>query len=80
MFDWYEAIEADPEFLLQEDDGYVQCECTDSLCPQCAGRCSDKALSLYFEEDTDDAEGVAMCEGCGDDALATGLYVMGDLL
>jgi len=55
------------------------CECADVLCPIHKGssRCTHEACGPLFRVDMVDESGTMMCEGCGDDALSSGLFTDG---
>jgi hypothetical protein len=51
-----------------------RCECADPGCPCCKGSCQAAARSVLFRVDMEDATGTPMCDGCGGDALDSGLF------
>lgn len=64
---------------LNHDDNDV-CECSDFMCPACAGTCHTLATATLYRVDMDmqDETGTRMCENCADDAMASGLFVEED--
>ena len=55
---------------------FSTCECADSNCPVHAGsnRCLNKAESILYRIDMKDETGTAMCQGCGNDAMESGIF------
>ena len=52
----------------------TKCECSDSGCKCCSGKCSHDVEQTLFRIDMDDQTGTPMCAGCADDAFESGLY------
>jgi hypothetical protein len=52
----------------------VSCECSDCQCGHCAGRCVEASDYTLYRVDMADYTGTAMCEGCAEDAIASGLF------
>jgi len=61
-------------------DGFYQvegdCECTDPGCPQHEGvaQCLVPASCILRRVDMDDVTGTAFCDGCAEDAMASGVF------
>ena len=53
---------------------YGMCECSDPECPCCHGHCNRKAVTILVRSDMEDESGTAMCEGCADDAMESGVF------
>lgn len=51
-----------------------KCECDDSSCPCCGGKCKSNAFRIVHRLDMDDENGTPMCFGCAEDAHSTGIY------
>lgn len=51
-----------------------KCMCADPGCPCCHGACSCKPTETLYRMDMPDSSGTPMCQGCADDALASGLF------
>jgi len=54
--------------------GDMKCECADHACPVCKGNCRQVATGILYRVDMDDVTGTAFCEGCGEDAMESGLF------
>lgn len=52
------------------------CECSDHGCPNCGGsdECMEPKVAILYRRDMFDDQGTAFCEGCGEDALESGLF------
>lgn len=51
------------------------CECSDPRCPAHAGAsCEQVATATLYRVDMTDETGTAMCSGCADDAMGSGLF------
>ena len=50
------------------------CECSDPGCPACKGKCGSPATMILHRSDMEDESGVAFCDGCGSDALESGVF------
>jgi len=59
-------------------DDVEPCECTDPGCPCCRGTCKEPATLTAYRVDMHDETGVAFCEGCGADALESGVFTTRD--
>lgn len=57
-----------------------KCECRDPGCKCCGGKCERPSATLLQRIDMEDDSGVALCYGCGTDAMESGLFtdVRGD--
>jgi hypothetical protein len=57
---------------------YYQCECSDPGCPHCSGDhqySADASASMrLFRIDMEDETGTYFCDGCGSDALDSGVF------
>ena len=51
-----------------------RCQCCDKGCPCCHGSCSNAGTHTLYRMDMADETGTLMCDGCGDDAFASGLF------
>jgi hypothetical protein len=58
----------------------TKCECADSNCPVHSGSnvCLNAPTTILFRIDMDDETGTAMCDGCTDDALNSGMFTTDD--
>lgn len=56
------------------------CECSDAGCAAHKGisKCTNKADTILYRVDMDDASGTLMCSDCADDATTSGLFTEGD--
>ncbi len=52
----------------------VKCECADPGCPVCFGKCDKKAVMCLLRVDMEDITGTLFCQGCGEDAMESGLF------
>ena len=52
------------------------CECADPQCPAHKGtsKCANKANTVLYRVDMEDASGTLMCDDCADDATQSGLF------
>lgn len=55
-----------------------RCECGNRACPSCHGQCCRWAVMTLYRVDMQDEGGTAMCDGCGEDALESGLFATRD--
>lgn len=54
-----------------------KCECDDTSCPCCRGKCKRFAARVVHRLDVHDEEGTPMCEGCASDAKNSGIFRVG---
>lgn len=78
------AIQGVAEFLqsfqrkpMQRARKQYPCECSDSGCKHCHGKCTSKRSRVYYRVDMEDKTGVRFCVGCASDALESGLFDVG---
>lgn len=50
------------------------CECADSKCPVCQGKCKNAEAHILYRIDMEDYGGTAFCEDCCEDALQSGVF------
>ena len=52
------------------------CECSDNGCPEHKGisKCENAARVLVIRSDMVDVTGTAMCRGCANDAMESGVF------
>lgn len=61
-----------------------RCKCSDPACPVSHGdfevthQCGRQASILLYRVDMEDETGTLMCDGCSEDAMASGLFTMED--
>ncbi len=62
---------ASPEGVAEQD-----CECSDPGCPvhQGVAQCLIPASMVLYRVDMEDVTGTAFCDGCGDDAMDSGVF------
>jgi hypothetical protein len=61
---------------------YPACECCDSHCSAHKGKnwCDQNANTVLYRVDTQDETGTAMCAGCAQDAMDSGLFTTKDAI
>lgn len=52
----------------------TKCECADSGCPKCKGKCERKAMQTLYRVDMEDRTGTRFCNECAEDAYESGLF------
>lgn len=57
----------------------LTCECSDKGCEVGHGAaCTEPGVSILYRVDMDDATGTLFCQCCGDDAMDSGLFSIGE--
>jgi hypothetical protein len=66
--------------LEAEMDDISACECSDPGCPEHKGdsECIHPGLSVLYRIDMLDYTGTLFCEKCGQDAIGSGLFTVGE--